>query len=98
MIDRFGMLPDQVKLLIRVTQLKLKAEPLGIEKIDAGSARGKIKFSSKPNIDPLTIVKLVQAEPQHYKMEGADKLQFIFDMDDYDARINQVSTLLDKLS
>jgi transcription-repair coupling factor (superfamily II helicase) len=97
MIDRFGMLPEQVKLLIRVTQLKLKAEPLGIEKIDASNTRGKIKFSSKPNIDPLNIVKLVQAQPQHYKMEGADKLQFIFDMTDYDDRIEQVNELLDKL-
>jgi len=98
MIDRFGMLPDQVKLLIRVTQLKLKAEPLGIEKIDANATRGKIKFSSKPNIDPLNIVRLVQSEPQHYKMEGADKLQFIFDMSDYDARIEQVNDLLNKLT
>jgi len=98
MIDRFGMLPEQVKLLFRVTKLKLKAEPLGIEKIDAGSARGKILFSSKPNIDPLNIVKLVQSEPKHYKMEGANKLQFIFDMSDYDDRIEQVNTLLNLLS
>lgn len=98
MIDRFGMLPEQVKLLIRITKLKLKAEPLGIEKVDAGSARGKIKFSSKPNIDPLNIVKLVQSEPKHYKMEGADKLQFIFDMSNYDDRIEQVNHLLNILS
>lgn len=98
MIDRFGMLPEQVKLLIRVTKLKLKAEPLGIEKIDAGNARGKITFSSKPNIDPLNIVKLVQSEPKHYKMEGANKLQFIFDMSDYNDRIECVNNLLNKLA
>jgi len=97
MIDRFGMLPEQVKLLMRVTQLKLKAEPLGIEKIDAGSLRGKIHFTNKPIIDPMTIVNLVQTQPQHFKMEGADKLQFTFEMEDYDDRIETVNTLLDTL-
>ncbi len=98
MIDRFGMLPEQVKLLIRVTRLKLFAEKLGIEKIDAGAERGKIKFNKKPAIDPLTVVQLVQKQNQHFKMEGADKLQFIFDMQDYDDRILHVDQILKQLS
>ncbi len=97
MIDRFGMLPEQVKLLFRVTKLKLKAEPLGIEKIDVGAKSGKIRFSAKPKVDPLSIVKLVQQEPQRYKMDGADSLQFTFDMERYDDRIETLKQLLNRL-
>ncbi|MDA0979214.1 MAG: transcription-repair coupling factor, partial [Proteobacteria bacterium] len=40
MIDRFGLLPDPVKHLFRVTRIKLLAEDLGIKKIDAGASGG----------------------------------------------------------
>ncbi len=98
MIDRFGLLPPQVKLLIQVTELKLKAEPLGILKIDAGTERGRVGFSSKPNVDPLTLVNLVQKQTQHFKLDGANKLQFIFDMQEHSDRIRVVNDLLNQLS
>ena len=98
MIDRFGLLPVQVKLLIQVTELKLKAEPLGIVKIDAGTERGRIEFSSKPNVNPLTLVNLVQKQAKHFKLDGANKLQFIFDMQEHSDRIQIVSDILNQLS
>jgi transcription-repair coupling factor (superfamily II helicase) len=98
MIDRFGLLPERVKLLFETTKLKLKAEPLGIEKIDANKERGKIKFGKNTQIDPLNIVKMVQAQPKNYKMDGADKLQFIFDMEAYGARIEAIQGLLGQLA
>ncbi|MBS1236524.1 MAG: transcription-repair coupling factor, partial [Proteobacteria bacterium] len=36
MIDRFGLLPEPVKSLFSVTELKIKATPLGVRKIEAG--------------------------------------------------------------
>lgn len=98
MIDRFGLLPEQVKLLFEVTKIRIKAESLAIEKIDASRERGRIKFAKNTKVDPLGIVKLVQSQPQHFKMDGADKLQFIFDMSDYNARIELVNNLLRQLS
>jgi transcription-repair coupling factor (superfamily II helicase) len=44
LIDRFGLLPYQAKALINITQLKLKAMPLGITKIDFSSSGGYIVF------------------------------------------------------
>jgi len=44
MIDRFGLLPDNVKNLFRVTSFKLKATPLGIRKIEFGKDGGRIIF------------------------------------------------------
>ncbi|MCU0836579.1 MAG: transcription-repair coupling factor, partial [Chromatiaceae bacterium] len=44
MIDRFGLLPEPSKNLFAITELKLKAQPFGIRKIEAGPAGGRILF------------------------------------------------------
>lgn len=98
MIDRFGLLPEATKNLIRVTQLKLKAQQLGIEKLEASAGSGRIEFSSEPLVDPLTIVKLVQNQPQFYKLEGANHLKFVSDMENTNVRLKTVDELLKRLT
>ncbi len=98
MIDRFGLLPDAVKQLFAVTELKLKAVPLGIAKIDVGAASGRLIFGPQPQADAATIVRLIQSEPEHYSLDGADKIRFQFDMSEREQRIARVSQLLDNLS
>jgi transcription-repair coupling factor (superfamily II helicase) len=98
MIDRFGLLPEEVKHLIRVTELKLIAESLGIVKILANADQGKIEFLSQPKVDPLKIVKMVQTQPQHYELRGANQLLFKFEMKSAEERISTVETLLASLS
>ncbi len=98
MIDRFGLLPEPCKHLIRVTQLKLRAEKLGITKIDANAHRGLIEFSATPVIDPLTIVNLVQSQPQHYQLRGGNQFVFNIDMMSAEERIITVEKILQKLT
>jgi len=98
MIDRFGLLPDAVKNLLKVTKLKLSAEKLGIQKIDAGDQGGRIEFSSDTGINPLTLVKMVQNQPQRYKLEGADKLRFSLDNKKPEQRFQMVEKLLGELA
>ena len=98
MIDRFGLLPEPTKNLIRVTQLKLHAQQLGIEKLEASAGSGRIEFSSEPVVDPLTIVKMVQNQPQTYRLEGASHFKFITDMENTEARLQTVENLLAKLA
>ncbi len=97
MIDRFGLLPEQTKNLVRVTQIKLKAQTIGITKLEASARSGVIEFSSDTRVEPLTIVKMVQAAPHAYKLEGANKLKFNLPMETTEQRLQQVSGLLEKL-
>ena len=97
MIDRFGTLPDPLKNLFRVTRLRFRAETLGIAKIEANSKGGKLEFGADTKVEPLAIVKLVQMQPQNYKLSGANQLHFMIETDTADARINTVNTLLDTL-
>jgi transcription-repair coupling factor (superfamily II helicase) len=98
MIDRFGLLPDQVKNLFRITEIKLRAESMNILKIDAGSSAGRIEFATDAKVDPLTLVKMVQNQPQKYKLEGADKLRFNLAMEKTEQRFKAVETLLSDLA
>ena len=98
MIDRFGLLPEATKNLFRVASIKLKAQILGIKKLEASANSGRIEFGNVTQVDPLSIVKMVQSQPQHYRLEGGSHLKFNLDMDNADTRINNVSDLLNKLT
>jgi len=98
MIDRFGLLPPQVKHLLLITELKLKAQQMGILKISAGTQQGKIDFSEKPNIDPAALIRLIQVHAKRYQMEGPQRLRFNLEATSAEERIFEVSSLLDKLT
>jgi transcription-repair coupling factor (superfamily II helicase) len=97
MIDRFGLLPDPVKNLFRVTVLRMEAEKLGVLKIDANEKGGKLEFGSETQVEPIAIVKLVQNQPQNYKLLGANGLQFSLESSNPDERIKLVDSILRQL-
>ena len=94
MIDRFGLLPQEVKHLIRVTQIKLQAESIGVAKINASAQQGKLEFSATPTVDPLKIVKMVQNQPQYYQLRGANQLLFKLPMHSAEDRLIAIEELL----
>ncbi len=97
MIDRFGLLPDQAKNLIGITELKLKVQPFGIKKIEAGPAGGRVLFGAEPKIDTGRLIRLIQSRPKEYKLEGGDKLKFFREMADPAQRIAQVGQVVELL-
>jgi transcription-repair coupling factor (superfamily II helicase) len=94
MIDRFGLLTNQIKNLLKQTELKLLAESIGIIKIDAGATSGKIEFGGNTKVDPLAIVQLVQKSPHLYRLEGANKLKFELKATTPDEKIEEISGLI----
>ncbi len=97
MIDRFGLLPVQVKALFSITELKQQAEPLGIKKIEAYATGGRIVFSSQPQIDAGELITLIQTQAQIYKFDGADKLRFTFTFKDLEDKVEFLEKLLLRL-
>ena len=98
MIDRFGLLPQQVKYLFQVTELKFKLASLGIVKLDAGDSQGRMEFGAQTTIDPYTMVRLVQTKPASYKLDGSNAFKFIFDMPDAKTRFSTIDHVIDLLS
>lgn len=74
LIDRYGLLPEAAKTLIMVHQLRLKGEKLGIDKIDAQEDQLIVQFNAKPNVDPLSLIELVQQD-KTMRFSGPDKLR-----------------------
>ena len=97
MIDRFGLLPDPAKNLVRVTELKLLADQLGIVKIDAGPQGGKLEFSSSTPVDPMQLIQLIQSQPKRYKFEGSSVFKFQVPMNSDQDRFNTLEALLESL-
>ncbi len=97
MIDRFGLLPESTRHLFSVTSLKLLAKALGVTRIDANEHSGKIEFASKPHIDPMKLIHLIQSDPTHFKLEGGQILRFYVKLTDSLERLPWLVTLLENL-
>ncbi|QVL50935.1 MAG: transcription-repair coupling factor [Thiocapsa sp.] len=97
MIDRFGLLPEPAKNLLEITELKLKVQPYGIRKIEAGPASGRILFDEAPSIDPGNLIRLIQQKPKEFKLDGSDKLRFYRDMAEPQRRLQQVNAVVAQL-
>ncbi|MDT8403695.1 transcription-repair coupling factor [Sulfuriflexus sp.] len=97
MIDRFGLLPQPVKNLFRVTELKLLATPLGIKKIDAGPNGARIIFEDEPNIDPMKLITLIQTRSKIYRFDGKQTLRMNRENGD-EERADMIEALMDTLA
>ena len=95
-IDRFGLLPPQGKNLFRLTALRLRAERLGVRKIDIGGGGGVIEFVDKPELDPAALLAMAQRAPREYRLRP-NGLSLMRDFSDEEARIGEVEKLLDEL-
>ena len=97
MIDRFGLLPEPAKNLFEITELKLMAHPLGIQKIEAGPTSGRLIFDADPKIDPVRMIQLIQTRPREFKLDGGNTLRFYRDMEETSQRTEQVTDIIDLL-
>jgi transcription-repair coupling factor (superfamily II helicase) len=97
MIDRFGLLAEQTKLLFKLTSLRLRSQNMGISKIDANTVTGKLSFAQNTRVDPRSIVQLVQQQPRLYKLTGPAQLQFTHNAAAGDKRIEFINSMLGQL-
>jgi len=97
LIDRFGLLPQPVKLLLLITDLKFLAEKLGVTRINGSGQKGKIEFNDQPNIDAAALISLIQVHAKRYQMEGPTRLRFTLDSTGNVERIHEIKGLLVKL-
>ncbi|MEO1866872.1 MAG: transcription-repair coupling factor [Methylococcales bacterium] len=98
MIDRFGLLPDAVKNLFEITQLKQQAGALGVKKIEVNASGGRLVFTATPNVDAGKLIALVQTKPDIYRLEGADKLRFSRRFKTTQNKIEAMTALLTDIS
>jgi len=97
LIDRFGMLPPQGQMLFRVAAIRRRATRLGIRRIEANAAGGSLLFRSDTSVEPMALIRLIQSDSRHYRLDGQDKLRFNLELADLDVRFDTIHRLLDLL-
>ena len=93
LVDCYGKLPDPAKRLIEVHKLRLRAEMLGIRRIDAGPQQLVITFEKKPAIDPMSLIRFLQTS-KNATMAGPEKLRVAGSSASPEARIELVKRVL----
>ena len=97
MIDRFGLLPEPVIQLFNAAELKLRASPLGIRRLELGRRGGRIDFAPEPAIDVNALIDKVQSDPDTYRLEGTDRLRIRCPLDNPEHRLALADELLTAL-
>jgi transcription-repair coupling factor (superfamily II helicase) len=98
LIDRFGLLPDAAKNLMQIAEMKIRAQKIGIKKVEASAQGGFIEFSQHTKIDPGFIIRLIQGQPKVYKLDGPQKLKFALNTESAKERLTLLANMLDEFS
>jgi transcription-repair coupling factor (superfamily II helicase) len=74
MVDRYGLLPEPLQNLFRISDIKLKATRLGITQISVSKLSLLLTFIAEPHFDPMKLINLVKDKPSKHQFVG--QLQF----------------------
>ncbi|CAD6508703.1 transcription-repair coupling factor [Candidatus Profftia tarda] len=94
LIDRFGLLPDTARNLIKSTKFRLDAMALGICRIECHEQGGFFEFKEKNQVNLIFLVELLNKEPHLFRLDGPNKLNFIVDLSDSEVRLEFIAYLL----
>lgn len=97
LIDRFGLLPDYLKNLFSVTEIKLVAQNIGITNIEATDTIIKIKFNEQPNINHVKLIEMIQTQSKLYHFDGKQTFRILKSAEEIDQRAKQIYDVIDAL-
>ncbi|HEY9035934.1 MAG TPA: transcription-repair coupling factor [Pseudomonadales bacterium] len=97
MIDRFGLLPEPVKHLFAIARIKARCKALGIRKLEINAQGIRSHFSTTTQVDPITLVDLIQKEPAQWRLLDAQLLLWKTVPADAADTFKQCHHLLDRL-
>jgi transcription-repair coupling factor (superfamily II helicase) len=61
---------------------------------DANANGGRVIFRPQQNVEPLTIIEMIQAQPRVYALDGQDKLKFKMPLEGQAERLRAANDLL----
>jgi transcription-repair coupling factor (superfamily II helicase) len=87
LVDRFGPLPEEVKHLLAVVQIKGYCRKAGIAQVEAGPKGVVISFRANYFANPAGLVAFINENRELVKMQKDHKLVFRADWPDADERL-----------
>ena len=97
MIDRFGLLPQPVKNLFAVAELRQAAARIGVSKLDVGPQGGRLEFRENAAADPAAVIALIRERPEDFRMDGPTRLRIRICEEDAERRFRAARSLMERL-
>jgi transcription-repair coupling factor (superfamily II helicase) len=94
MIDRFGLLPDAVKNLFAVAEIRQLAAKLGVDRIDFGPQGGRVDFHAEASVNTPALVELIANRSDAFVLDGPQRLRLLQGESDGRSRIDAIKSLL----
>jgi len=66
--------------------------------VDAGREWVRLEFGSSTPVDPLVLVKKVQAAPDQFRLEGANSFRFRLNDTSTSGKLDSISRMLGELT
>jgi len=98
LVDRFGELPQEVRHLFDVVEIKGLARTAGLAQVDAGPKGAVITFRKNQFANPAGLVAFMQQSRGGIRMQPDHKLVFRADWDLPEARLKGVRALVARLA
>ena len=98
MIDRFGLLPEPIRNLFEIAELRLLADRLGLKRLDFGPQGGRVEFSDETTAEPARVIRLIQERVHDYRMDGPNRLRIMIREEDAAARMAEARRLMEALA
>ena len=92
--DRFGKLPSSAENLLRQHRLRLRAQELGIKKINASTSSIAVHFEQNTQVKPETIIQLLQQQPNNYQLQNQQTLKVKLKDNEAESRLDSCEQLL----
>ena len=97
LIDRFGPLPEEVRHLLDVVEIKGLCRQAGIEQIDAGPKGAVIAFRNKTFANPEGLIAFIREEGARVKLQPDHRLIYYANWATPEARLQGTRELLKRL-
>jgi transcription-repair coupling factor (superfamily II helicase) len=98
LIDRFGALPEEVRHLLDVVEIKALCRLAGIEQIDAGPKGAVIAFRNKAFANPEGLIRFISNAGKQLKLQPDHKLIFYADWPNAEDRLAGARDVLKRLA
>ena len=97
-MDRFGELPQEVKHLLDVVEIKGLARAAGLQQVDAGPKGAVVAFRKNQFANPEGLVQFMQKSTGRVKLQTDHKLVFRADWPQPEERLRGVRALVRQLA
>jgi transcription-repair coupling factor (superfamily II helicase) len=97
LIDRFGPLPEEVRHLLDIVEIKGLCREAGIEQIDAGPKGAVIAFRNKSFANPEGLIAFIREEGHRVKLQPDHRLIYYANWQTPEARLAGTRDLLKRL-